>query len=90
MASTIPDTLHMPPSFSCKRNDLHCSDFHSTDLGEVIKHLLFAHHITSIERPGDQCVPDSNGYLWYCSGCKRKCKGKSDRRRRNYGTNQAM
>jgi hypothetical protein len=91
MGSTITDpTLHDPSSFRCKRKDIHCSDFHSTDLGEVIKHLHSIHHITFIERPNNLGAPDSDGSLWCCGACKGECKGKSDWRRRKYSSDQAM
>jgi hypothetical protein len=74
----------MPSSFSCTNNRGSCSEFLSTDPGEIIAHLELLHVPKSIRRPCPR-YPDSEGNIWCCYACK----GKSGRKCRKYRSDQA-
>jgi hypothetical protein len=81
MDSSITDrTIDMLPLFSCKSKNRGCSDFHSTDLSKVIKHLQLIHAKNFSD------VPDSNRHSWCCGVCKRE----GGRTRRKYRSHEAM
>jgi hypothetical protein len=73
MDSSITDrTIDMLPLFSCKSKNPGCSDFQSTDLSEVIKHLQLIHAKNFSD------VPDSNRHSWCCGVCKRQAAGRAE------------
>jgi hypothetical protein len=78
---TTDSSIDIIPSFSCKSGNQGCSDFHSIDLAEVIKHLQLTHSNNKIRG-----LPYSDKYLWCCGACT----GNGGRKRKKYRSDEEM